>query len=381
MADKGRIKRKTKLYVDNSVTQPKESFTPPPAKEVRSEPNVVVESDMEKDFAPKDKSIKAAEFNPLISAAVDEKAYTLGIGVSSKAEEPNGAEFAEEIPEQQFIAPPIIGSESAEPTVQDVVYDDDVEEPTPNEGGGSGSGGSGGGGSRISSEEDDDDGMDELSDKEKKDGAVFLANTLIGAYATYIPKIYTNFSVISPKRARKLHETGQLNLNQEIVYPDGRRVTVGGQIDGNNSRLENAYAVTQEWVNDIRKPLIKELMKRKVKVTYMEQILIKVAEHNIACIQQLVGIRKDNKDFLDMMCDLKRQSDAKLQGQYNTHPAPPAAPPQQTTIITPPPTPQAPAQNIPNAEQVQQPPMVVPTQDVQTTGTTVIPDEGDVLKG
>ena len=286
-------------------------------------------------------------FNPLVENPVDEKAYTNN--------QPNQSTFtAEEIPEQQFQAPPIDVEAVPEPTIQDVEF----EEPDTN-GGYSGGGNNNGGGSA------DVDEPSDLTPKEKKAQSKMLAEVMLKGYQNYVPMFYKKIGKISDKKVSKLVTEGKINLNVGKRYQDGTVVTVGERLDAHNEAIEQCFVVSEEWVEEVRPPLERILAKKDWGISDEGIVMLKVVEHNATCIVQLVEIKKQMNEFLDAAMDMTSKSRTTV-----------------NTIVPPPPPP-----NTTNTAPVAPPPVSQPqpetapmTTDVQVVNTpeSIEDIEGDV---
>jgi len=244
------------------------------------------------DFAPEKKGAKQdIGYNPLVDKGVDEKKYsTAEYKISGEGNQTDGVP----IPEQEFTPPPPSSPED-EPTIQDTQYEDINDDS---------------GSSSSSKSKDDDSGgnLQDLPANEKKEAAKMLADYLLQSYQAYIPKVYRMLGRISDKKINKLEQTGEINFDLFLRKSPTERKTIRQVVNGINWKLDESFGVTEEWVEDVRKPLERILMKKEWGITDEGYIALKVVEHNANCIAVLVSIKQEMSEYLEIAKQLTRQN-------------------------------------------------------------------------
>lgn len=227
------------------------------------------------DFNPeKHKNFIDMGYNPFTEKPVDEKSYSLG-------EMPSSGSSDTYIPEQEFTPPPATDDE-----ISDVPFEDIPK-----------------GGSSKDSEEtqsrEEFEVKNDISSADKKQGAKMLADVILRSYQAYVPKLYVMIGSISDKKINQLRGEGKIRLDLPMETSMGTKTNVAEIFDSLNSQLAATVAVSEEWIEDVRKPLERVLAKKEVGLTDEGYLLIKVAEHNIQCITGIISLKSQVDSLIE----------------------------------------------------------------------------------
>lgn len=283
---------KTETMENVNPSQPQESNEPKPQPAQPAQPAQPVNQDN-------------TAFDPLLSANPKQRDYTSGLGGQTPpANQPMGS-----IPEPDFAGKASGGFGQVPPNEKD---------------------------NRFS----------ELPPEEKKKGSAELADVLISGYCTILQTGFTALSVISPKKVNTLVQEGVLDLNVLINVPP-QAMTVGEYIDTTNQRVAETFVVEEQWKNDIRPYVERELSKRNWGISDGQVIiymaLTQAAKMGYACMQ----LRNSNNQVLESLVENQRMmreagiinTPPPSNGTSGQNPTPPPPPPPivptEPDIITP----------------------------------------------
>jgi hypothetical protein len=177
--------------------------------------------------------------------------------------------------------------------------------------------------------------MEDLSNKDKKDSAKYVAETIVGGYE-FICGLANRGLLFNENKLKKLQASGEVDLSMQLPIGNGQYMTILEFIQEYNEQNKNALAVTQEFKDEIIPVLTKVLEKRGIGMT-IEQKLLFIAGKDVATKAiisfQLVSIMKEmQKDWKEFY--LMNQQ-AQAQPQPQPQPQPTYTPPPSEPIYTP----------------------------------------------
>lgn len=167
--------------------------------------------------------------------------------------------------------------------------------------------------------------MEDLSNKDKRDSAKYVAETIVGGYE-FICGLANRGLLFNENKLKKLQASGEIDLGMQLPIGNGQYMTIYEFIQEYNEQNKDALAVSQEFKDEIIPVLTKVLEKRGIGMT-IEQKLLFIAGKDVAqkaiISFQLVAIMKEmQNNWKEFYLSSKQQQ------------APPPPPPQPT--YTPP---------------------------------------------
>jgi len=234
------------------------------------------------------------EFNPL-GEDVNEKSYTRpNVRVSDE-------DMASPIPEPSFTPPDISANYDAQPKKEKT-----YEQFNPR--------------------------MEELPKKDKKEGAKYVAETLIGIYS-FLWEMANKTILFNESKLAKMEQEGEIDLNMLMPVGDGQVVTIREFAEEYNRQNDGALKVSKEFVDEVMPVLIQILEKRGIGMTPEQKLAYLFAKDTIQkglLIYQMMGIQRE------MVRMWKEEKSS------NARPTPPPPSTQQPITPTPPPPPPTP---------------------------------------
>lgn len=179
--------------------------------------------------------------------------------------------------------------------------------------------------------------MEDLSNKDKKDSAKYVAETIVGGYE-FICGLANRGLLFNENKLKKLQASGEVDLSMQLPIGNGQYMTIMEFIQEYNEQNKNALAVTQEFKDEIIPVLTKVLEKRGIGMT-IEQKLLFIAGKDVATKAiisfQLMTImkemQKDWKEFYLMQQQAQPQPQPQPQQQAQPTYTPPPSEPIYTT--------------------------------------------------
>lgn len=137
--------------------------------------------------------------------------------------------------------------------------------------------------------------MEDLSNKDKRDSAKYVAETIVGGYE-FICGLANRGLLFNENKLKKLQASGEIDLSMQLPIGNGQFMTIYEFIQEYNEQNKDALAVSQEFKDEIIPVLTKVLEKRGIGMT-IEQKLLFIAGKDVAqkaiISFQLVSIMKE----------------------------------------------------------------------------------------
>lgn len=137
--------------------------------------------------------------------------------------------------------------------------------------------------------------MEDLSNKDKRDSAKYVAETIVGGYE-FICGLANRGLLFNENKLKKLQASGEIDLGMQLPIGNGQYMTIYEFIQEYNEQNKDALAVSQEFKDEIIPVLTKVLEKRGIGMT-IEQKLLFIAGKDVAqkaiISFQLVAIMKE----------------------------------------------------------------------------------------
>lgn len=137
--------------------------------------------------------------------------------------------------------------------------------------------------------------MEDLSNKDKRDSAKYVAETIVGGYE-FICGLANRGLLFNENKLKKLQASGEIDLGMQLPIGNGQYMTIYEFIQEYNEQNKDALAVSQEFKDEIIPVLTKVLEKRGIGMT-IEQKLLFIAGKDVAqkaiISFQLVSIMKE----------------------------------------------------------------------------------------
>ena len=137
--------------------------------------------------------------------------------------------------------------------------------------------------------------MEDLSNKDKKDSAKYVAETIVGGYE-FICGLVNRGLLFNENKLKKIQASGEIDLSMELPIGNGQFMTIYEFIQEYNEQNKNALSVSQEFKDEIIPVLTKVLEKRGIGMT-IEQKLLFIAGKDVATKAiisfQLVSVMKE----------------------------------------------------------------------------------------
>ena len=171
--------------------------------------------------------------------------------------------------------------------------------------------------------------MEDLSNKDKRDSAKYVAETIVGGYE-FICGLVNRGLLFNENKLKKLQASGE-DLSMQLPIGNGQFMTIYEFIQEYNEQNKNALAVSQEFKDEIIPVLTKVLEKRGIGMT-IEQKLLFIAGKDVATKAiisfQLVSVMKEmQNDWKEFYLANKQQQAPQTTPQPT--PQPTYAPPQE----------------------------------------------------
>jgi hypothetical protein len=253
------------------------------------------------------------DFNPL-DEAVNEKEYTKpNVKINPK-------DFAGDIPEPDFMPPPMTGGLTNDEKPKD-----------------------------IKPKEPFNPQVKQMSTKEKRMGSKRVADMLMTAYE-WVNVAVDNSLLFNERKINKLQMDGELDLSTPIPISATDTMSAGEFIQEFNSQSKGTIKVTQEFKEEVMPVLIDVLEEEGVTITKKQELAYligkDVAVKGFMCYQSL----QVKKDMLKMMIELSQvnkqsmnysQSAPISQPTYTPQPTPEPVYEEEPDFTPPPSTPRA----------------------------------------
>lgn len=175
--------------------------------------------------------------------------------------------------------------------------------------------------------------MNELSDKDKQEGAAHLAKLLVDGYEQL--HVFGNKALqISPKTLAKLEAEGSIDLSKPVPYEYGKTIPAGELIETINEQNKDILTVSKEFKKEVIPLLTKVLAKRGAGLTDEQKLGYLIAKDVGVKTILVFQVVSTNKQLIEVI----KESTVGSGATQNVSPsAPPPPPPSE-----PPPTPKRP---------------------------------------
>ena len=210
--------------------------------------------------------------NPMLEDDVDVKDYG-GINIEMTEQEKNTP-----IPEPTFSPPPFVSD----------IEDEEVEEPK----------------KEKKESVPFNDELDGMTPSEKKKQAEQMANMAIGVYE-YLHQIPEGISKINEAKVKDMHLKGEINLYATIPI-SGSVTTIENVIKEYNSDIKGAFAVSEEFKENVRPLLTRILQKKGIGLTDEEMLAYYVVMDLVQKGQIFVQLMKQKKDTLNELKEISK---------------------------------------------------------------------------
>lgn len=137
----------------------------------------------------------------------------------------------------------------------------------------------------------------ELTDKEKKRGAEQLAQTFIEGYSLLCNQS-AKLAMIRDEKVVSLIREGKIDPYTLYFAPGNVQATAPEIIKEYNNEMMGVMEVSQDFVDEVKPPLIRVLMKRGMVMTDEQKLMWVVGKDVATKGAMLLSIRKQSKDFL-----------------------------------------------------------------------------------
>ena len=194
--------------------------------------------------------------------------------------------------------PPIGGQQAGQPFVEDIIPepiyktsqgDDEYPDDKKTTGGGNkGNGGTkkttGGGatGNPTPPPEpprpDVNPKMDDLSPKQKREGAEKMADALLLSYQKFLPKPFKHFAKFNMRKLKQMEMDDKIELDMPVTE-DG--TTIQNYCDGVNNEVDRVFVVTDEMKEELREPLVEVLLEKGLALTPLQRLGLGIANHAV----------------------------------------------------------------------------------------------------
>ena len=177
--------------------------------------------------------------------------------------------------------------------------------------------------------------MEELPKKDKKEGARYVAETIVGIYS-FLWEMANKSILFNENKLAKLEADGEIDLNMMLPVGDGQVVTIREFAEEYNRQNDGALKVSQEFMDEVLPVLTQILEKRGIGMTPEQKVLYLFAKDSIQkglVLYQMMGIQREMLKFW-------REEKLTRSGGSPTTPPPPTT--QQPITPTPPPPPPSP---------------------------------------
>jgi hypothetical protein len=180
--------------------------------------------------------------------------------------------------------------------------------------------------------------LSDLSNKDKHDASEKVADMIITGY-----KFAWGFAdsklLFDDRKIRKLEEEGQIDLGIDVPIGNGQTMTAGEFINEYNEQSKGTLIVSQEFEDELNPPLVRELKKRGIGMTDMQQIWYIVGKDALTKTFMAYQSMSVKKDILNQLIEANQL----MKGQMKMASTPPPPPPPPTpTYQAPPPPPPTP---------------------------------------
>lgn len=173
--------------------------------------------------------------------------------------------------------------------------------------------------------------MEDLSNKDKRDSAKYVAETIVGGYE-FICGLVNRGLLFNENKLKKLQASGEVDLSMQLPIGNGQFMTIYEFIQEYNEQNKNALAVSQEFKDEIIPVLTKVLEKRGIGMT-IEQKLLFIAGKDVATKAiisfQLVSVMKEMQNDWKEFYLASKQQQAPPPPQPQPTAQPTYAPPQE----------------------------------------------------
>jgi len=176
--------------------------------------------------------------------------------------------------------------------------------------------------------------LNDLSNKDKHDASEKVADMIITGY-----KFAWGFAdsklLFDERKIRKLEEEGQIDLSIDVPIGNGQTMTAGEFINEYNEQSKGTLSVSQEFEDELKPPLVRELKRRGIGMTDMQQIWYIVGKDALTKTFMAFQSMSVKKDILKQLMEANQLMRGQM-AMANTPPPPPPPPPTPTYQEQPP---------------------------------------------
>lgn len=147
--------------------------------------------------------------------------------------------------------------------------------------------------------------MNDLSDKDKRDAAERLVDGVFQIWS-WLKSLAGKKAVIDIDKVKRLHKEMKLDMNILIPLGDGRTASFLEIVLDFNKQSEEAFIVTEDFINKVREPMIREFMKRNIGLTDMQTILVFWSMEIATTGYHFIDIKKKANEVLEGQIALKQ---------------------------------------------------------------------------
>lgn len=137
----------------------------------------------------------------------------------------------------------------------------------------------------------------QMSASEKRRNAEKTADLFLVNYQRLMPVPFIMISSYNPRKVKKLHDKGEINLNMVVRPSDG--TTIGSHIESYNEKVMNAFEIDDGMLEELKEPLVEVLMEKGVVPSPMARLGIAVGGHVIKMSQVAFKLYQEKQDDME----------------------------------------------------------------------------------
>lgn len=167
--------------------------------------------------------------------------------------------------------------------------------------------------------------MNELSDKDKQEGAAHLAKLMVDGYEQL--HVFGNKALqISQKKLQALEAEGEIDLSVQVPFEYGKTIPAGELIQEVNEQNKDILTVSKEFKKEVTPLLTKILAKRGAGLTDEQKLTYLVVKDLAVKGIIIYQVRNTTNELINVIKDYT----AAYKGGGSTTPTPPPPPPPPT---------------------------------------------------
>ena len=136
----------------------------------------------------------------------------------------------------------------------------------------------------------------QMSASEKRRNAEKTADLFLVNYQRLMPVPFIMISSYNPRKVKKLHDKGEINLNM-LVNPNG--TTIGSHIESYNEKVMSAFEIDDAMLEELKDPLVEVLMEKGVVPSPMARLGIAVGGHVVKMSQVAFKLYQEKQDDME----------------------------------------------------------------------------------